>query len=74
MATRRAQIESVRVAGHLRGQGIGHALIADAEARACAAGCRLMQLTMHASRADTHRFYETLGFAPSHIRFKRDLP
>ncbi len=72
-ASRRAQVESVRVATDLRGQGIGAAMFADAEARARAAGCRLMQLTMNATRDDARRFYERLGFTPSHIGFKRDL-
>lgn len=72
-ATRRAQVESVRVAADLRGQGIGAAMMRDAEARACAAGCRLMQLTTNKTRADAHRFYESLGFTPSHIGYKRDL-
>lgn len=72
-ATRRAQVESVRVATDLRGQGVGAAMFADAEARARAAGCGLMQLTMNAGRQDARRFYERLGFTPSHIGFKRRL-
>lgn len=72
-AARRAQIESVRIASHLRGQGLGAQMMADAEARARAAGCRLMQLTTNATRTRARRFYEQLGFTPSHIGFKRDL-
>lgn len=72
-ATRRAQIEGVRVASRLRGKGHGAALIADAEARARAAGCRLIQLTTHASRERAHAFYGRLGFTPSHVGFKRTL-
>lgn len=72
-AARRAQIESVRVASALRGRGIGEAMFADAEARARAAGCSLMQLTMNASRTDSHRFYKRLGFQPTHTGFKRVL-
>lgn len=72
-ATRRAQVESVRVAADLRGQGVGAAMFADAEARARAAGCGLMQLTMNAGRHDARRFYERLGFSPSHTGFKRRL-
>ena len=72
-AARRAQIESVRVAGDARGQKIGEAMISDAEMRARAAGCRLMQLTMNKTRTDSARFYERLGFTPSHIGYKRDL-
>ena len=72
-AARRAQIETVRVARDLRGQRIGEAMIADAETRARAAGCALMQLTMNKGRTDTARFYQRLGFTPSHIGYKRDL-
>jgi GNAT superfamily N-acetyltransferase len=72
-AARRAQIESVRVAGDMRGQQIGEAMMADAETRARAAGCTLMQLTMNATRTDSARFYQRVGFTPSHIGYKRDL-
>jgi GNAT superfamily N-acetyltransferase len=72
-AARRAQIESVRVSSELRGQGIGALLMADAEQRARAAGCTLMQLTTNATRTRAHGFYTTHGFTPSHIGFKRDL-
>jgi len=72
-ASRRAQVESGRVAADRRGQGIGAAMMADAEARARAAGCRLLQLTSNATRGRALTFYESLGFTPSHIGFKRDL-
>jgi len=72
-AARRAQIESVRVASDRRGQGLGHQMLADAESRARAAGCTLMQLTMNKSRTETNRFYQQLGFTPSHVGFKRTL-
>jgi len=65
-AARRAQIESVKVASHVRGQTIGAAMIADAECRARAAECTLLQLTMDRSR-------ERAGFTPSHVGFKRNL-
>lgn len=72
-ATRRAQVESVRVAADLRGRGIGHRLMEDADARARAAGCRLMQLTTHAARNRARDFYGSLGFTPSHVGYKREL-
>jgi len=72
-ATRRAQVESVRIASHLRGQGGGAQMFRDVETRARAAGCGLIQLTMNAERTDSRRFYERLGFTPSHIGFKRYL-
>ena len=72
-AARRAQVESVRVAADLRGQGIGRALMAEAEARARAAGCTLVQLTTNATRTRAHRFYAALGYEPTHLGFKRAL-
>lgn len=72
-AARRAQIEGVRVAAHMRGQGIGATLMADAEARARAAGCRLIQLTTNSARRDAHRFYTRAGYVASHIGFKKPL-
>lgn len=72
-AARRAQIESVRVASDRRGQGIGEAVFADAESRARAAGCGLIQLTTNASRDRARAFYERLGFVASHVGFKRAL-
>lgn len=72
-AARRAQVESVRVASQLRGQGVGEAMFEDVKARARAASCNLVQLTMNAQRADANRFYERIGFTPSHTGFKMVL-
>lgn len=72
-AARRAQIEGVRVAATDRGQGLGEALIRDAETRARAAGCTLLQFTTNRSRADAQRFYDRMGFTPSHIGYKKPL-
>ncbi len=69
----RAQLEGVRVASHLRGQGFGHLLIADAKSRATAKGARLIQLTMNQSRTEARRFYEDVGFEASHTGFKMTL-
>lgn len=72
-ATRRAQIEGVRVSASHRGRGIGEAMMQDAETRARAAGCRLLQFTTNKSRGDAHRFYDRMGFTPSHIGYKKPL-
>lgn len=72
-AARRAQVESVRVAAALRSTGIGALLMADAEDRARAAGCRLIQLTTNRDRARAHAFYSRLGYVPSHLGFKKPL-
>ena len=69
----RANVEGVRVAASARGLGLGKTLMADAIARARAAGCGLMQLTTDTRRTDAHRFYEGLGFTPSHVGMKLDL-
>ncbi len=66
----RAQIESVRVASSLRGQGLGRALFEWAIARAKEKDCRLVQLTTDKTRGGAHRFYESLGFAASHEGMK----
>lgn len=73
LAARRAQVESVRIASPLRGHGLGHQMFSDVEARARAAGCALIQLTMNQTRTDSRRFYESLGFTASHFGFKRAL-
>ncbi|MCF3974727.1 GNAT family N-acetyltransferase [Paracoccus salsus] len=72
-ASRRAQIEGVRVAAGWRGRGIGESLIRDAEARAREAGCALMQFTTSKARSEAHRFYDRMGFTPSHIGYKKPL-
>jgi GNAT superfamily N-acetyltransferase len=69
----RGQVEGVRVDGAIRGRGIGRALIEEAAGRARARGCRLLQLTTDRRRDDAIRFYEELGFRPSHLGMKRDL-
>jgi GNAT superfamily N-acetyltransferase len=72
-AARRAQIESVRVEAGFRGQGLGAALMAEAETRARAAGCSLMQLTTHTDRKRAHAFYDRLGYQATHIGYKKPL-
>jgi ribosomal protein S18 acetylase RimI-like enzyme len=69
----RAQIEGVRVRADQRGHGIGEALFNAAFERAAAAGCTLVQLTTDRARDDALRFYERLGFTPSHWGMKRVL-
>lgn len=71
--TRRAQIEGVRVATHLRGQSIGEALIADAETRARKGGAGLMQFTTNRQRDRAHDFYRRMGYVDSHIGLKKPL-
>jgi GNAT superfamily N-acetyltransferase len=66
----RALIEAVRVRSDRRGDGLGRRLAEWAIATARERGAALVQLTTDASRAEAHRFYERLGFVPSHIGMK----
>lgn len=70
---KRALVEAVRVVSDLRGQRIGEALMAECEARARAAGARVIQLTTDKTRLRAHGFYDRLGFTPSHIGYKKSL-
>ena len=66
----RAQIESVRIARALRGQGLGTIMMQWAIVRARERGCGLVQLNSDKARLEAHKFYETLGFKASHEGFK----
>ncbi|WP_184399923.1 GNAT family N-acetyltransferase [Rhizobium sp. BK650] len=66
-------IEAVQTRADLRGQGIGSRMIEFAIAEAKSHGVRLVQLTSNAVRKNAHRFYERLGFKPSHLGFKMAL-
>ena len=70
---KRALVEAVRVAGDLRSQGIGAALMVECETRARAAGAGVLQLTTDKSRLRAHAFYDRLGFVASHIGYKKTL-
>lgn len=69
----RGQIEAVRIAGDLRGRGLGEQLIAYAVEQFRAGGCKFVQLTSRKSREGAHRFYERLGWTRSHDGFKLEL-
>jgi GNAT superfamily N-acetyltransferase len=70
----RGQIEAVRVAAALRGQGLGSLMIHWAVGEATDRGCALVQLTTDKRRTDAHRFYERLGFRATHEGMKLHLP
>ncbi|GGZ04586.1 GNAT family acetyltransferase [Streptomyces nitrosporeus] len=71
--TVRSIIEGVRIHADERGSGLGTQLIQWAVDESRRQGCRLVQLTSDATRTDAHRFYERLGFTPSHVGFKLAL-
>ena len=69
----RGQIEAVRIASDLRGQGLGGVMIDWAVAQCRARGCRLVQLMSMRDRLDAHRFYEKRGWKKSHYGFKLQI-
>jgi len=66
----RGQIEAVRIAGSLRGSGLGTQMIEWAVARCRDRGCRMVQLMSKQDRLGAHRFYEKMGWGKSHFGFK----
>ncbi|MFI9001541.1 GNAT family N-acetyltransferase [Streptomyces sp. NPDC053541] len=71
--TTRSIIEGVRIHAEERGGGLGGRLIEWAIEESRRQDCGLVQLTSDVTRTDAHRFYERLGFEPSHIGFKLSL-
>lgn len=69
----RSLIEGVRVKPEFRGQGIGQALVEYAVQESREKTCVLVQLTTDKQRPEALRFYEHLGFKPTHEGLKLHL-
>jgi GNAT superfamily N-acetyltransferase len=61
------------VAEDARGEGIGAALVAQAEKRLAARGCGLVEVTSNRKRLRAHTFYERLGYERTSYRFAKAL-
>jgi GNAT superfamily N-acetyltransferase len=70
---KRGLVEAVRVASDRRGEKIGEAMFAWVLEKCRHEQCGVVQLTTDKSRTDAHRFYDRLGFEPSHIGYKMML-
>jgi GNAT superfamily N-acetyltransferase len=70
---KRGLIEAVRVASDRRGEKIGEAMIAWALEKCRHERCGMVQLTTDKMRTEAHRFYDRLGFKPSHIGYKMEF-
>lgn len=70
---KRGQIEAVRIANERRGQNLGEEMFRWAVEKCRSKGCSIVQLTTDKSRPDAHRFYDRLGFEPTHIGYKMIL-
>lgn len=66
----RAQVEAVRIREDLRGEGIGRSMFEWAIQRAKERNAHVLQLTTDKQRPGAIRFYEQLGFKPSHEGMK----
>jgi GNAT superfamily N-acetyltransferase len=66
----RLQIEAVRVDARHRGQKIGQWLINAAIDYGKSRGTTIIQLTTNKKRPRAKKFYETIGFKPSHVGMK----
>jgi len=69
----RAQIEGVRIRKDCRGMGIGKALIEWAIDKAKQNKAHVVQLTTDKKRPNAIKFYEELGFTPTHEGMKLHL-
>ncbi len=63
-------IEAVQTRHDMRGKGIGEAMIRFAIDEARRLDLSKVQLTSNRDRKDAHRFYERIGFQPTHLGFK----
>ncbi len=69
-AATRMNIEAVRVAPELQGQGIGSWMIKQAIEFGKNSGAKIIQLTTDKKRLRAQKFYENLGFVSSHEGMK----
>jgi len=56
-----------------RGRGIGALLLAEAEKRLGARGCKILEVTSNMRRERAHHFYEDLGYERTSYRFMKRL-
>jgi len=69
----RAQIEGVRVRSDQHGTGLGERMMRWLIDTARERGADVVQLTSDVTREGAHRFYQRLGFQPTHVGFKMAL-
>ena len=68
-----AHIGDLAVTATERGQGTGHALLADCEAIARAAGALWLRITAHAANSRAREIYGRAGFRELFVNFEKPL-
>jgi GNAT superfamily N-acetyltransferase len=68
-----AQLTLLVVDEERRSQGVGRALVEEAEAWARAQGCRRIIVTTALHRTGAHAFYERIGYAHTGRRYGKDF-
>jgi len=67
------RISILVVAEQHRSGGIGALLVAEAEKRLAARGCKMVEVTSNVRRERAHGFYEKLGYERTSFRFMKRL-
>jgi predicted N-acetyltransferase YhbS len=67
------RISMMVVDEHYRGQGIGAAMVREAECLLAANGCQLVEVTSNNRRTEAHRFWESNGYERTSSRFAKDV-
>jgi ribosomal protein S18 acetylase RimI-like enzyme len=67
-------ISDIIVTTAVRRRGIARALLTDLEQWAVHHDCHTIRLNMHAGNAPAMHLYEQLGYQPTSMTFRRDIP
>jgi ribosomal protein S18 acetylase RimI-like enzyme len=68
------RITTLVVAGSAQDQGVGRALMNEAEGMLWTRGCVLIEVTSNIKRSAAHAFYEKLGYEKTSYRFGKVRP
>lgn len=71
---RKLHVDDLVTTSGARSGGVGHALLAELERRAGAAGCSMLDLDSGVQRHDAHRFYLRERMAITSHHFAKQLP
>ncbi|UPV74411.1 GNAT family N-acetyltransferase [Halorussus limi] len=69
----RGIVQNIYVVPDRRGEGIGSALLAEAEAGLADAGADAVSLEVMADNADARRFYRRHGYAPHRVELEKSV-